>query len=77
MVPPAVLLPWVVLPLLGVQGGGGSKQEGKGEGGLRVGVGCTGSWRPGWWRGSPAGGAGTARSFPGQLRGTANAYCVI
>lgn len=30
MVPPAVLLPWVVLPLLGVQGGGGSKQEGKG-----------------------------------------------
>lgn len=33
MVPPAVLLPWVVLPLLGVQGGSGSKQEGKGVGG--------------------------------------------
>lgn len=29
MVPPAVLLPWVVLALLGVEGGSASKQEGK------------------------------------------------
>lgn len=32
MVPPAVLLPWVVLALLGVEGGSASKQEGKGGG---------------------------------------------